>query len=1171
MSLTGLLDLFRDHPVYNRLTQALGQEQAQHLLEAPEAARPLITAALWRHSPRPVLVVAPRPDEARKFHDSLLLYLGEDAPVRLFPEPDVLPFERLVADADANNQRLAALSELHEAVESNDPCPPCPIIVASVAALLQKTLDPESFNSARHSLAVGQEIRLGELLLRWVGLGYQRESSVEIPGSFSHRGGILDIYSPASPLPARLELWGERIESIRLFDPASQRSVSRVESVTVIPAKETLPSLANKERVSDLIGSLGFDGCTPSIVDRFQEELTALFSGLEVEELPLYNGFLNDSTLLDHLPQKTLLVMDGAAAVESEAESLDRRAEELRSARTSRGELPVNFPSPQAAWDRPFLSRHPGPTLVLESWTPGDDGLDFRPSPSYFGRQGELAQDIKTALAGGKRIAIVSRNARRLSEALSEEGLSASASSSLPSPPQPGTLALVNGALMEGWTLPLDDGDLTVFTDSEIFGVAKERRRRRRTPVRRAHQSVELTPGDFVVHVDHGVALFTGTVRMDQGNDEREYLALEYAEGDKLYVPTEHLDRVASYAAPGDQNPNPTRLGTAEWSRVKERVRNATREMARELLDLYASRQVVQGTSFAGDTPWQQELEDAFPYEETDDQARTIREVKADMEQPRPMDRLVCGDVGYGKTEVALRAAFKTASDGLQTGILVPTTVLAQQHYATFKERLSPFPIRVEVLSRFRTRMEQKEVIEGLKTGVVDIVIGTHRLLQKDVEFRDLGLVVVDEEQRFGVAHKERLKRMRQEVDVLTLSATPIPRTLYMGLSGIRDMSAMETPPEERLPVKTYVSEYSDELVKEALVRELERGGQVFFLHNRVKTIRRVAAELSRLVPEARIAVGHGRMAEEELEDVMADFSDGAVDVLVCTTIIESGLDLPNANTLIVDRADRFGLSQLYQLRGRVGRGANRAYSYLLIPKGRRITENASKRLKAILEASELGAGFRVAMRDLEIRGAGNILGPEQSGQVHAVGFELYTQLLNEAVTELKSNHDGAASEQETPPPARVSLSLSAHIEEAYIPHLPTRLGVYHKLARMTDRREMENLNEEMIDRFGPLPTAAENLLYLVDLKMLASEAGVESLTQSGTQSGHTVTLALRESVGGARLALEKALGPQTRIGNQQIHVRLTGPDERWQQALKEVLERLKEFRTQLASALTPG
>ena len=635
-----------------------------------------------------------------------------------------------------------------------------------------------------------------------------------------------------------------------------------------------------------------------------------------------------------------------------------------------------------------------------------------------------------------------------------------------------------------------------------------------------------------------------------------------------MYVPTDQLDRVSPYLAPNDQYPSLTRLGTAEWSRVKERAKNAAREMAQELLELYASRQVVEGHAVSPDSPWQRELEDSFPYEETSDQERTIREVKQDMEQVRPMDRLVCGDVGYGKTEVALRASFKTVNEGMQVGLLVPTTVLAQQHYATFSERLSPFPVRVEVLSRFRTRKEQKEVVESLGLGTVDIVIGTHRLLQKDVRFKNLGLVVVDEEQRFGVGHKERLKRMRREVDLLTLSATPIPRTLYMGLAGIRDMSTMETPPEERLPVKTYVCEYSDDVIKEAILRELERGGQVFFLHNRVQTIGRVADGLRRLVPEARIAIGHGRMAEGDLEQVMVDFTQSKVDVLVCTTIIESGLDIPNANTLIIDRADRFGLSQLYQLRGRVGRAGHRAYTYLLIPARRQITEAAGKRLKVILEATELGAGFRIAMRDLEIRGAGNILGAEQSGHIHAVGFELYSQLLNEAVAELKADQGAATTTQVRTANGqpRVSLPLAAHIPDGYISHLPTRLAVYQRLTRVQDRREIEDIREELRDRFGPLPKAVENLLYLVDTKLLAGEAGLESITQSGS----TITLSLIDPVGGARLALENALGPSTRVGNQKVLVSTRRAEDGWKEGLVTVLERLLAFREQLQSAVAP-
>ena len=1177
MSLTGLFELVHSQTAYVELMESLSSGRMVHRVQAPEAARPFLLAALWDRLGVPVLVILPRPEDARRFYESLLSYLGDEAAVHLFPEPDVLPFERLVADAATNNQRLLALSALMEAGEShqepskdNDARPRPPLVVTSTAAAVRRTLEPGTFLKARHAVHVGDKVRLADLFSHWIRLGYQREGGVEVPGTFSHRGGIVDIFSPASELPARIELLGDQIDNIRLFDPVSQRSVRGTDSVSVIPAREVLPSLSDRDQVSDLIGQLNFGLCTTAATVRFQEELAAIFSGREVEELAMYNGFLNRSCILDHLPGQGLLVMDGEAEIESEARGLADRTDELRSARVSRGELPANFPSPQLTWDELQVGVEQRRRLIVEGWDGGDEGFHFKPAQSYYGRPNEFAAEAHRTLGQGSRVVVVSRHALRLSEVLAEAGVVATVLDGLEHPPVRGGLSLIAGSLREGWALPLEGGDLTLFTDTEVYGSAKQRRPRRRTSAKRGTFLSELTPGGFVVHIDHGVAQFAGTVQMDSSGDDKEYLVLEYADGDKLYVPTEHLDRVSPYLAANEHPPTPTRLGTHEWSRVKERVKSATREMAQELLDLFASRQVAEGTSFSADSPWQREMEDSFPYEETGDQERTIGEVKRDMELPRPMDRLVCGDVGYGKTEVALRASFKTVSDGMQAGILVPTTVLAQQHYATFSERLSPFPVRVEVLSRFRTRKEQQEVIKGLKDGTVDIVIGTHRLLQKDVQFKNLGLVVVDEEQRFGVAHKERFKRMRKEVDVLTLSATPIPRTLYLGLSGIRDMSTMETPPEDRLPVKTYVSEYSDDVVKEAILRELERGGQVFFLHNRVQTIRRVAADIKRLVPQARIAVGHGQMAEGDLEQVMVDFSSGDVDVLVCTTIIESGLDLPNANTLIIDRADRFGLSQLYQLRGRVGRGTHRAYSYLLIPRGRHITEAAGKRLKAILEASELGSGFRIAMRDLEIRGAGNILGAEQSGQIHAVGFELYSQLLNEAVTEIKSERgDGAspATDQSTRGQVRVSLPLSAQIQEDYIPDLPTRLAVYQRLTRVQERQQVEDIREELRDRFGPLPDQVENLLYLVDLKLLAGESEVESITQSGA----TVTVTLLEAVGGARLALEKALGPRAKVGNQQVHLNLRGAGDPWQDRLVTILERLKVFREQMVSIAAVG
>ena len=1174
MSLTGLLELLPGHPTYRDLLDGLKSGRTVSEVTTPGGAAPYLIAGFGHHLRVPMVVIVPRPEDARHLHDQLLSFLGDSVPVHLFAEPDVLPFERLVADAATNNQRMLALaalgetrgSDLGEATVGGGP----PLVVASTSAALRRTLLPQVLAGAWHTLSVGESVKLAELFSRWVALGYRREDGVEVPGTFSHRGGIVDIYPPSSPRPARIDLWGDVIESIRLFDPVSQRSVDTVERLAVIPAREVLPSLSDRDRVSRLIEKMNFSRCTPEVRDRFQEELATLYSGQDIEELSLYAGLINQGCLIDHLPPGGLLLLVREGEIESEALALEDQAGELRAARESRGELPANFPSPQLTWSefRPALSGRQ--RMLIRGWTGGEAGFDFQPVSSYYGRMPELAAGVRQMLGEGRRVVILSRHARRLAEVLAEGSVGATLLSELGDPPMPGSLSLLAGTLGEGWTLPLGDGWLTLFTDSELFGTVKQRRPRARAVVKREAFLSELVPGGYVVHVDHGVALFTGTTQLESGGDQREYLVLEYAAADKLYVPTEHLGRVSPYLASSDRPPTLTRLGTTEWRVVKERVKNSAREMARELLELYASRQVAEGHALAPDSPWQAELEDSFPYEETADQERTIHEVKQDLEQARPMDRLVCGDVGYGKTEVALRAAFKTVNEGMQAGFLVPTTVLAQQHYATFSERLSPFPVRVAVLSRFLSRKEQKEVVEGLKLGTVDIVIGTHRLLQKDVGFKNLGLVVVDEEQRFGVAHKERFKRMRREVDVLTLSATPIPRTLYMGLSGIRDMSTMETPPEERLPVKTYVSEYSDDVVKEAILRELDRGGQVFFLHNRVQTIRRTADNLRRLVPQARIAIGHGRMREAELEDVMAKFVQGEVDVLVCTTIIESGLDIPNANTLIIDRADRFGLSQLYQLRGRVGRAGQRAYAYLLIPQGRRITEGAAKRLQVILEAAELGAGFRIAMRDLEIRGAGNILGPQQSGYIHAVGFELYSQLLNEAVAEVKADQDGAVPSVEggtAGAQARVSLSLSAYIPEGYISHLPTRLAIYQRLTRVRERREVGEIGEELRDRFGRIPDAVENLLYLVDLKLLATEAGVESMTQSGS----VVVLALVEAVGGAGLALEKALGPLAKVGNQQVRVAVRLSDDRWKGNLLTLVERLMAFKERLGSVgVTP-
>ncbi|MBI4284192.1 MAG: transcription-repair coupling factor, partial [Chloroflexi bacterium] len=673
---------------------------------------------------------------------------------------------------------------------------------------------------------------------------------------------------------------------------------------------------------------------------------------------------------------------------------------------------------------------------------------------------------------------------------------------------------------------------------------------------------IDINPGDYVVHAEHGIARFTGVTRLSADSSQKEYMVLEYAAGDKLYVPTDQIDRVSRYVGAGEQSPLLSRLGTQEWTRTKQRVKESVANIARELLALYAAREVVPAFAFSPDTVWQQEVEASFPYVETPDQIEIQKQVKEDMEKAKPMDRLVCGDVGYGKTEVAIRAAFKAVMDGKQVAVLVPTTVLAEQHLATFSQRLGAFPLRIEGLSRFRTPKEQQVILDGLANGSVDICIGTHRLLQKDVAFKDLGLLIIDEEQRFGVVHKEYLKQKRREVDVLTLSATPIPRTLHMSLVGVRDMSVMETPPEERLPIKTYVAEYNERLVREAILRELERNGQVFFVHNRVQSINYVGHQLQSLLPEAHIAIAHGQMPEAELERVMADFVHGKSDILVCTTIIESGLDMPRVNTLIINRADKFGLSQLYQLRGRVGRGANLAYAYLLYEKGKRLTPIAEKRLKTIFEATELGAGFGIAMKDLEIRGAGNLLGVRQSGHISAVGFSLYCQLLAQAVEEQKAKLAGRSVSEVKPsrlPPPTIDLPLPAYIPEEYIADLDTRLNLYQKLVALGAIEPIETLAQEFSDRFGALSPEVNNLLYAVKIKILAAKAGIESVT---TEEGQII-LRRFEGMRFDTSKLEPLLrGLRLPPGSLHldalhltIHPKRLGKD--WQKVLEEVITRI--------------
>jgi transcription-repair coupling factor (superfamily II helicase) len=737
-----------------------------------------------------------------------------------------------------------------------------------------------------------------------------------------------------------------------------------------------------------------------------------------------------------------------------------------------------------------------------------------------------------------------------LSELLDEEDIIAAPLTEIKQIPPPGSLTLVQGSLAEGWVM----NNTYLFTDSEIFGFIKQRRLLKKRPVPHQKLLIELIPGDYVVHIEHGIARFAGVTTMRTDNTEKEYLVLQYAAGDKLYVPTDQIDRVNRYIGASERPSVLSRLGTQEWTRTKQRAKEAVEEIAQELLALYAAREVVPGFTFSPDTVWQQELEASFPYVETPDQIKAQQKVKADMEKAKPMDRLVCGDVGYGKTEVAIRAAFKAVLDGKQVAVLVPTTVLAEQHFATFSHRLEAFPLRIEVLSRFRTPKEQQAILDGLANGSIDICIGTHRLIQKDISFKDLGLVIIDEEQRFGVAHKEHLKQMRQEVDVLTLSATPIPRTLHMSLVGVRDMSTMETPPEDRLPIKTYVAGYDGRLIREAVLRELERNGQVFFVHNRVQSIAFAASKLQSLVPEAKIAIAHGQMPEAELEKVMADFTRGKSDILVCTTIIESGLDMPNVNTLIVNQADRFGLTQLYQLRGRVGRGANLAYAYFLYEGGKQLTPTAEKRLKTIFEATELGAGFSIALKDLEIRGAGTLLGVKQSGHITAVGFNLYCRLLADAVEEQKARRAGAkVTKPPHLPPPTIDLPLPAYIPEDYVPDLNTRLSLYQRLVKLDQAELIGDLAQEFGDRFGALPIEVRNLLYALRIKILAGKARIESIDIEDRQ----IVVRRFQGMPFDRQKLEPLARDGIKLGLTQIYLSPKRLGKEWQKVLEEVLRRV--------------
>ena len=1101
MVLPFVRDLFADAeklPAFQRvashLKEGTGRIRVSGLVPT---AKSLLLVLLQRAAGRPLIVVVPDNRTAedlvpviRSFHE--LTGGSEPESVISLPTRDVLPFQNLSPHPEIQEERAVALWRIATGAVS--------ILVSPIASTALRLRSAEYYADLARVIRRGETFEIDPLLQHLNTIGYASTDVVEMPGEYALRGGILDVYSPETDRPLRVEFFGDEVESIRKFDPGTQRSANPVDEALLLPLTETPVSEELLGAIHARLSGKRITGAEEIVEQAVRSGGVTVFPGWEFYA-PVAGA---DRSVFDLLPHAAVLA-DEPDALRNEFDQVWERIEDAHE-RSDIGNLvrPVDlYFAPEEWWTR--LSQLPGADVEhLEIARSGQhEPISFHSQPAqrFHGSVPAMLEEVRNQLAEQNRVLIAVPNigeVERLAEVFSEN----SQSFRLGSRTRGGesfadetsyfageilTSTLAKAYLPDGVVMP--EAHLAVFGARDLFdesdAVAARPQRQRSKTSAFLSDFRDLQVGDYVVHVEHGIGQYHGLKEINQGDGNAEFMLLEYADGARLYVPLTRLDLIQKYRSSEGVKPALNHLGTAAWAKTKARVRKAMKDMADELIKLYAERKSAKGNAFSSDNQWMREFEDAFEFSETEDQGYAIADVKRDMESPQPMDRLLCGDVGYGKTEVAMRAAFKAVNDNKQVAVLAPTTVLAFQHFETFKQRFAAFPVSIDMISRFRTTRQQKEILQKGEAGKVDILIGTHRLLSKDVKFADLGLLVVDEEQRFGVRHKERLKQMRKEVDVLTMSATPIPRTLHMSLVGLRDMSVIETPPKDRIAIQTVVVSWDEKLIQSALQQELDRGGQVYFVHNRVESIWEIAAKLQELVPKARIIVGHGQMSEGELEKVMLKFMHHEADILVATTIIENGLDIPLCNTIIMNRADRFGLSELYQLRGRVGRSNRRAYAYLLVPADMELTPIARRRLAALKEFSDLGAGFKIAALDLELRGAGNLLGGEQSGHIEAVGFELYTQMLDHAVRELKG--EVAAEEAEI----QLNLGLNIRIPSDYIREENQRLRMYKRVAGTTSPSQLGDVEAELADRYGDPPIAVRNLLQYASLKMLALRVGV--------------------------------------------------------------------------------
>jgi len=1121
MSVQRLYNRMKNSPPFQELATRLGSGDDVVVMRGGAGSLSAFALAwIEECTPGPAVVVCADDDRAEALRNDLERLIDPNL-VGYFPSWDVAHFDGRSPHLDTVGLRMEALDQLHRAQGG--------IVVASVAALMGHTLTPDLYELCLQTVRVDQEIVPRDLADHLVEIGYERVTTVEGVGQFSVRGGILDFCSFANENPVRLEFWGDEVSSIRGFDLSSQRSVEQLEEARILPCRESvLPLTMHETYVENLEKAEKELGITlPIMRDLLERE--GAFEGQEHYLGVLYG---EKTSLLDHVKDGCLLVLDdpdGIAGAAGEAWKACEKASNRKEHRRNEPEpLPpagvLKFPDTmleQLETKRRVLNR------ALGGVSEGAVDLGGVTGRHYEGHLDVLREDLRKYWMQDYEVVVLCESQgqqARLEEILESES---------------DVVSIYVGPLQSGFVCA--QSKVFVVNDHEVFSRVHRRRRYRRFKDAAPIQAVTaLQRGDFVVHVDHGIGRFEGIERIEMGRFASDCLTLSYREGDRVFVPVEQMDRVQKYSGQEGAAPILTKLGTATWERLKEKTKKEIFKMASELVGLYAERKARPGMAFSKDIPEMNTLEASFPFQETRDQLKAIDEVKEDMEQATPMDRLICGDVGYGKTEVAIRGAFKAVMDGKQVAILAPTTILAQQHYRTFAERFSEFPVEVSVLSRFRTRAEQLKTISGIKDGTIDLVVGTHRMLSKDVEFKDLGLLVVDEEHRFGVRHKERLKEMRRLVDVLTLTATPIPRTLHMSLMGARDMSVIQTPPKDRLPIQTEVLAFEEERIAESILREVDRGGQVYFVHNRIQSMHAMVEFLERLVPEVRFGVGHGQMPERQLEKVMMDFFEHKYDVLISTMIVESGLDIPNVNTLIVNRADRLGLAQLYQLRGRVGRSNKRAYAYLFVPSRKGLGKSAVRRLRAIEEFSDLGSGFHISMRDMEIRGAGTLLGAQQHGHISAVGFDLYTRLLDEAVRQIKGEDSEPAIEPD------VQVSVSTFIPDEYIPDADQKMQFYQRFGEIKRSVDVLAIEEELVDRFGPIPEPTAALLDTIQVKLYARQLRLiqVQVSQIMTLTFSPDKVLQRKDIEGmvtrSPLPLQFALGDEPKI-----EVELTGKGAR--------------------------